>query len=326
MGIKMNVNSIAVDARLESAYGAGAGVPVTTAFESANLLFRNKTPFDVNTEEVNLNPLSTSFTDPGSTIGAQTSTLKPGFNLQSYGSSLAGYRLDAIYRMCGMARTTPGAGTAAYKFRSDGFESGELCFFEGAVSGNGLLHRIVGCYGTLTWAGTAGQPITIEADLQGFYGAATSLAAPTLTLPASNIATMKAASCTIAIAGGSTITPVGKSFSLSQGWPINPDDDFNAASGRAGYLLGKREPRLQMVIGMTPSEYIALEAAKDAESRITTVFTHTDSDGGKTRFTIKTRIAKLTKGEQNDYGTLTIDQKLSAATAEDELLIECWKP
>jgi len=326
MGIKMNVNAIAVDARLESAYGAGAAVAVSSAFESANLLFRNKTPFDVNTEEIDLNPLSTSFTDPGSTIGNQTSTLRPGFNLQAYGSSIAGYRLDAIYRMCGMARTTPGAGTAVYKFRSSGFESGDVHFFEDSVSGNGLLHRILGCYGSLVWAGSAGQPITIEATLQGAYAAATSFAAPTLTLPAANIATMKAESCTIAIAGGSTITPVGKSFSLDQGWPINPDTDFNASSGLAGYLMGKRAPRLTMTIGMTASEYLALEAAKDSGARLTTIFTHTDSDGGKTRFTIKTRIAKMTKGEENDHGTLAIEQKLSAATAEDELMIEVWKP
>lgn len=326
MGIKMNVNAIAVDARLESSYGAGATVAVSTAFESANLLFRNKTPFDVNTEEVDLNPLSTSFTDPGSTIGSQTASLKPGLNLQSYGASIAGYRLDAIYRMCGMARTTPGAGTAVYKFRSTGFESGDVHFFEDSVSGNGLLHRILGCYGSLTWAGSFGQPITIEANLQGLYAAATSFASPTLTLPASNVATMKAEGCTIAISGGATITPVGKSFSLDQGWPINPDGDFNAANGIAGYLLGKRNPRLSMVIGLTASEYINLEAAKDNATRVTTIFTHTDSDGGKTRFTIKTRIAKLTKGEDNDHGTLTIEQKLSAATAEDELEIACWKP
>lgn len=311
--------AMSLDARI-------GGTAATTSFDSAQLMFRDLDVSQVDTATLETNELRETMTDTGVAIGRQLRILRPGLTLQSYGSgTAASWRLATIFRLCGLSHAVSG-GTVSMRFRSDGFESGALAFHQKPISGDGVLHRATGVYGNCRISAQANQLVTVQPELRGIYAAPISQATPTITLPGNNVASFKNAGCTITPAGGGAVTPIGKSFDIDFGWPVNEDEDFNAVTGLAGLIMGKRNPTFNLTIGLDSADVLTWANALSSGTLLTTVLTHTDSDGGKVRFTVTSRLLSTSEGDSNNYRTITLNTKMSNATADQEFLVEAWKP
>lgn len=323
--------TVAFSGILEDSYNGGPAAE-TTAFTSSNFLFRNTGIHQIQTDQVDLDELRSSFTKTGFATGRQLQVLTPGFVLMGFGSfaEINNYRLGRIFQMCGMAETTVGVSSLRYRFVSSGFTSGACAVHENAVSGNGLLYTATGVYGTLTMAGSAGQVITVDPTLTGLYAAPVSQAVPTPTNPpdGNTSQTMKSEGLSIAINGGSTITDAAfKSFSLDFGIDIQENKDANAADALAGLLITNRNPRLTVVVGLQSNNAVEyfLNLKTGSDDRHTITFTHGDVYGKRVKFTCIGQLEDLPKAGDAGLRTVSLTYKLiEPDDDEQELTIECF--
>jgi len=310
---------LAMSARVESSYASGT--PTDTSFNSGLLLFRNTTPVALDTQVVDLQELRSSMTKTGDAVGRQLYRITPGLVLMGHANSISTFRLDPIFRMCGLAGSTSGS-TRTYVFRSTGFESGVVDIAENDVSTSAISYGLKGVYGNTVIAGSAGQPVTVDPTLTGIYTAPTLVSTVSATLPTNTSETMKGDGLVITDGGGAFSTAKCKSFSLDLGWPVNEDLDFNATNALAGLILGRRNPTFQLTVGLDSSRYTQWVADITAGTKHTITFTHGSAAGKYCKFTIKGQLTDLPQGDDVDLRTVQLTYNLAAATEEDELKLE----
>ncbi len=312
-------------------------------FSSAIHNFRNTTPVQVDTVQTNLQELRSSFTQSNIAIGRQLFRFTPGFVLMSYDSGVAasqtGFRLGKFLKMCGMVETTPDGSSSSlrYKFTSSGFNNGFVnAGFNDTGSDSAVVYKMQGVYGTATFAGSAGQVITIDPTLTGVILSSTTT--PTfdpnpqvvtpqisevLSLEGNTAETMKSEGLTITTQAGSA-TLKFKSFSLDLGIDVQEDLDANAEDALGALIIAGRNPTLTITVDMNSEGNGSVEEFyKDLKSGFqqTVAWTHGSAVEKFCAFSMTGKLQSITQADDVGLRTLQLTYLLTNATDENELSI-----
>jgi hypothetical protein len=314
---------LAMSARVETSYASAT--PTDATFASGQLLFRQTSPFQLDTARVDTAELKSTFTKSGDASGRQLYRMTPGMVLQGHDANIPAYRLDPIFRMCGMQATTPTAGTRKYVFRTTGLESGVIDFQQNDTGSSGILYGLKGVFGTMTMSGSAGQLIEMNPTLTGIINTQPATAGTvTGSYPANIVQTMKSEALSITDSGGPFTTAKFKSFSLDFGWTVSEDTDANAADALGGLALTARVPTLSLVVGMDSARYATWAADLKNNVQHTITWTHGSGTGKRIKFSITGILNDIPQGDDVGLRTNTLTYGLTSATAEGELSIEVF--
>jgi hypothetical protein len=313
---------LAMSARVETSYASAT--PTDAGFLSGQLLFRQTSPFQLDTGRVDTAELKATFTKSGDASGRQLYRMTPGMVLQSHGSNIPAYRLDPIFRMCGMNASTV-SGTRKYVFRSSGFESGVIDFQQNDTGSSGILYGLKGVFGTMTISGSAGQLIEMNPTLTGVINTQPATAATiNPSYPANIVETMKSEALSITDSVGAFTTAKFKSFSLDFGWTVSEDSDANAADALGGLALTARVPTLSLVVGMDSARFATWAADLKNNFQHTITWTHGSAAGKRIKFTMTGILNDIPQGDDVGLRTNTLTYGLTSATPEAELTLECF--
>ena len=172
----MKANKKVVLCKVETTYGVDATPVVGT--NALVVLNFNIVPTNIRYAE--RNQALPFFGNRGQINVGETVTLE--FDLEMAGAgavaSVPGYA--AVLRSCGMAETiTPTTGPVTYSLVSDAEESATYYF-----NYDGVLHKLLGGYGTIEIRCSEGQFPVLHVTVEGFWGGITEVAAGTPVLTA----------------------------------------------------------------------------------------------------------------------------------------------
>lgn len=327
--------NVGVAINLSTTYAAGTSNGLSSAIHQ----FRNTTPVAIDTNVVNLQELRQSFSKTSDAVGRQLYKLTPGLVLMGPGSptipdntttttgTIGGdFRLGKILRMCGMSESLTATGSSVtYTFRSSGFEDGLVeCHLTDVTGTNSLKYKMKGVYGTCTFAGSAGQVITVDPTLTGIiaFQPSTTVAVAAVFPSAGNTAdTMKSAGCTITTGTVGLIAATNikfKSFSLDLGIDVQEDSDANAADALYGLLIAGRTPTLQLTIGCDSIFVNDFHADLKSGFIQTIVFNHGTGLGRFCKFTMKGQLQSVTQTDDTGLRTLQLQYNLAIGAGADE--------
>lgn len=234
-------------AALETTYGTeptwDAAVHTQLVYGSADQLWVPNVTY-----QTDLNPITGTMTLPPDVIGAVDVTSNMTVLLQGSGQPSAEPWISKLLRSAGFemiqtALTSPARKKFQYKLRDTGFESIAL-----EVWHRNIRKVLVGGFSKVTMQGDAGGPIKVAFSVSGqlkTHATATQHASPTK--PANRPVFLRKTGLTWDGYAGL----YAKSFSLDFGWGIQPRPDFAQTTseyGRAGFIMAKRDPKLNLVI------------------------------------------------------------------------------
>lgn len=314
-------------------YGSGGGDP---SMASAHLLFRNENLLNMDQEAVDLTELRSTMSSSGGIAGRTLYRLTPGFNFMGTGGAAgsATFRLDSIFRMCGLARTVEGVGSSSmiYAFRSSGFEAG-VANVEMASTGTTAIKALVkGIYGNLVISASAGQAVQIDATLSGLFTTPTNTTSSSVTLLGNTAEPFRAISwatqreVTAGANDWDTALSPGykiKSFSLDLGQDIQEDKDAVAANALYGLLIATRKPRMTAVVGLDDTYYAKFAADIQGRLKHKIVLSHGTAVGKRLNITAYAQLE--TMDLQNDVGLRTVQLNYALATtgSDNEMSLVC---
>jgi len=226
--------------------------PKTMWMNSPGVDFPNLTDSDTD----NLPPDS-AFED---TPGLRTDTIaSSGYSLLTNSGAAAAGAVSGqapffgpLLRACGLKQVNAWSSSVVYTPRSSGFELAEVWVFADEI-----LHKALDCVGTFTLAGTAGEGIECQFDLQGTYTAPSTPTGPTsITYPSDAKELMANSSTTITSDGvgymsrddANTDRPIIRSFNFDAGVTVTERGDINSAEGLFGLFITDRSPTLDLVV------------------------------------------------------------------------------
>lgn len=159
----------------------------------------------------------------------------------------------SLLRACGLKQVNAYSASVIYTPRSSTFETATVY-----VYADQILHKTTGCVGTFTLAGTAGEGIELQFDLQGNYEAPTGgNTIPSVKYPADNKRLMSFARTTIEEGGNSAVgyaagstpsRPIIRSFNFDAGVTVTERGDINSSEGLYGLFITDRAPTLDLVV------------------------------------------------------------------------------
>jgi hypothetical protein len=217
-------------AKVETTYGADAS-PLATADA---ILCQSGSSISVGAEEVERDMIRATMTPLGHVVTGKTVSLSLSCELRGSGTAGSAPEIDPLLRACGLDPATVADASVIYSplSDSDAHESVTLYWYE-----DGLLHKAVGCRGTMSLSLSVNGIPTISFDLSGIYADPSDAALPSPTL--SDVVPPVCRSAGVAIG---SYTPVATSVDLSLGNDVQQRQDINATDGIAGYMITGRKP------------------------------------------------------------------------------------
>jgi hypothetical protein len=106
---------------------------------------------------------------------------------------------------------------------------------------DGLLKKLHGCAGNVTFEGEWGKPCYASFEMSGVWNAPTDVAVPTVSQ--STVLPPRCAACTFTV--DSTTPRIGR-WNLNMGMSVQPREDVSAAEGVLHYYAADREPVIEM--------------------------------------------------------------------------------
>lgn len=166
-------------------------------------------------------------------------------HLRGFGSAYSASNLpevDALLRSCALSQTvvtTGGSESVTYDFRSTGQESCTIYLYH-----DGLLNKVLGCRGTVQFAGPAGQPLTATFTMRGLMQTVTDTGVVAGTYQATTPPLVRGASTLVYNA---VATLVCRSLGLDLGGTVSPRGSVNATDALAGYHITSRKTMANFV-------------------------------------------------------------------------------
>lgn len=237
---------------IEATYGTNPGFTPSTM---GMALYDVSTPVAIETDSIEILPLTGSNTPKKSIIGAELTRFTGKSFMQGSGTAATPVKFGTLLKMCGCAETTA-ASSVVYKPRaaSAGYQSGSL-----AVNLDGISYELNGGFGNVVIAGSAAQGMEITFDIQGrmvlpatgspsFSGWAggtnRALAMKSMALVLDDGTDTWTGSSTEANGGPLRF----KSFSFDRGMQIERVLDANSATGLAELAVVRTSPTIEFVV------------------------------------------------------------------------------
>lgn len=152
---------------------------------------------------------------------------------------------DPLLMACGMSRThvdTVSSETVTYALTADNAGDGSAALW---VYGGGLLFKVLGCRGGVTFVVNAGQLIALRFQLQGLLPAGpTQVAVPAITYDSVKAPRGIGSALTLVPNGGSSWVPAVSSFEVTSNAQVQRMDDVNGADGLEGFEISGFDPKL----------------------------------------------------------------------------------
>jgi hypothetical protein len=161
-------------AKVETTYGTDSAPTGSDA-----LLVRNLEVTPLNAETVSRDLIRPYYGNSENLLSRTSSTLS--FEVELAGSGAAGTapKFDAVLQACALAPTVVATTSVTYNPVSSAIKSCTIW-----VNVDGVLHKFVGCRGTVTIGGSLGEIPTLKFDLTSIYNEPTDAAALTPTYTA----------------------------------------------------------------------------------------------------------------------------------------------
>lgn len=237
---------------IESTYGTNPGF---TPASHGCLLYDVTTPVAVETDSIDIQPLSGSNTQKKAIIGAELTRFTGKTFLQGSGAAGTRVKYATFLQICGM-NEQGSAGSYVYKPRaaSSGYQSASI-----GVDLDGISYETNGAFGNVVISGSAAQGIEVNFDCQGRYvlPAPGSPSFGSWAGGTNRAQAMKSMQLAI-VAGGDTWNGastegnggplVFKSFSFDRGMQIERVLDGNSATGLHALSVVRTTPTLEIVV------------------------------------------------------------------------------
>jgi len=273
-----------------------------------------------NRDNVKLNTLSKLQSIPGQTMG----TISFKAELKGAGAAYSVTvkpALGVYLRACGFAETiditTPGSEKVTYLPASTGIPSLTLWMYE-----DGLVHKLTGSRGTVSFSGKAGEPIFADFKFTGVWAGspAATMIAPTLEMTVPPV--MLGAALTI---DGYAAT--FETFSIDMGNDVQMRTDANAVTGYLSALLTDRKPTGKLDPEMVlPATYDFMGKWKSGSAGVLSMGPL--GAVNYNRFTMgapKCVYTKIGSGDRSGILTADLDIQLAMNTGDDEFKLEFVK-
>lgn len=259
------------------------------------------------------------------------------------GSGVAPF-FGPLLRACGLKQVNDFSASVIYTPRSSGFETGEVWVWADA-----LLHKSNKVVGTFTLAGTSGEGIELQFDLQGTYNAPqTDIVLPTgITSPTDLKRLMADGAAKIGTesggvgfegktggTGSASDRPIIRNFNFDAGNTITERGDISSAEGLYGLYVTDRSPTLELTVevenALTSTASAAgfnpiLDYANAKTHNVT--FYHGTTAHKKTKFTFpQAQIVDVAYADDNGIRTYNISYNLTHTSDDSEYKIETGNP
>jgi len=237
---------------IETTYGTNPGFTPAT---HGVALYDVSTPVTVETDSIEILPLTGSNTPKKSIIGAELTRFSGKTFMQGSGVAATAVKFNNLFKACGMAETTA-ASSVVYKPRaaSAGYQSASI-----AVNLDGVSYETNGAFGNVVIAGSAAQGMEVTFDVQGRY-VLPAPGSPSFSGWAGGTNRALAMKSMALVLGDGTDTWNGssseanggplrfKSFSFDRGMQIERVLDANSATGLAELAVVRTSPTIEFVV------------------------------------------------------------------------------
>ena len=330
---------LAISAGIDPVLAGETGfVPASHDFQSAVYLFRNTSPYQADTAQIDLQELKESFTSSGTAVGRQLGRITPGLVLMSTGGAAQApnFRLGKYLRMCGMQQASiSSSASLRYTFRSTGFESGYVNFGMNDTGSSAIVVKLNRVQGTLTIAGQAGQVITVDPTISGFIATQpTKVAGITATYHTAvgntaeimeNEGLQIVGNASSQFNGGGTLLSTQvkfKGFTFDQGWDIQEDLDANSDNAFYGLIYNGRNPTLQLTVDANSDQVSKFFTdLQNTSARHTITFLHGSAVGKYAHFSFEGQLTNIQFGDDVGLRTLQLSYNLVSTTNDGEAQI-----
>lgn len=186
---------------------------------------------------------------PKNAPAGRMATIRIAWELKGFGSAYSSANrpeADPLFRACGLGATvvtTPSSEKITYAPVDTGMESCTIWAYAA-----GLLYKVVGCRGTMSWPVKAGQNGVVIFEMQGMVTAAVStVALPSITYQSTLPPVAKGVGLTIV--GGTTWTPDFDDLEFNVGNEVQRIDDANGSDALQGFEIVGRTTTVSLHAG-----------------------------------------------------------------------------
>ena len=258
----------------------------------------------------------------------------------------------SLLRACGLKQLNYLSNSVIYEPRSSSFETASVW-----VYADQILHKAAGCVGTFTLAGTAGEGIELQFDLQGSYNSPTGAnTQPTTTYPADKKTLMNYAKAIVTAnndgtdstengvgyqGGGSSERPIIRSFNFDAGVTVTERGDISSNEGLYGLYITDRAPTLDLTVEVEnnlvsasgkPGFNPILDMANANTHNISFQHGPSDSSGNKTAHSNtvfsfpQAQLVDVQYGDDAGIRTYNLSYSLTNTVDDDEYSITIGNP
>jgi hypothetical protein len=212
-----------------------AGTDAVPAAVNANMVVFDL-KFNPDVKSYDRQAMTSTLSNMAPIMGARSAQVTFSAELKGSGASYVTTppAIDAALKTCGFAVSgTTAAASIIYKPASTGVLPSTVYFYH-----DGVLHKIVGAAGNVSFSGKIGEPIIANFTLTGVYTGTTDV---TMIVPSALESTVPPASFGTVITLGA-YTPVISSFSIDMGNTVALRDSMAATNGYVSANITGRKP------------------------------------------------------------------------------------
>ncbi len=227
-------------------------------------------------------------------------------------------RIGDLLEACGFLETINASTSVVYTPASSSLKTG----FE-YIYVDGLLYKVAGSVGNLKIAGKLGEPVIFSSDMQGVYqaDADSSIVTPQF---GSNF-NSQPQSMGITFSLDSVTTFLLREFNIDMGQPIIKRTDMKAATGVAGFMLGKRKPTGNLIIEAESKATYDFLAKWKANTQVAASIVIGSTTGNKLTIALNLNYTNIQIEDGDGTLVLNIPIALGKATdaGNDEITLTC---
>jgi hypothetical protein len=236
-----------VTAKAESTYGVDA---LPTAASNGQLMYARVNPVSIVSKLFEVRSLRGTFS-PLPQIAVPTSQKWQGQSLlQGSGTAGVAPRLDALFRACQMSATVNAGVSVTYAPSSAFPLSGAPQSATIYTYLDGVSHQMPGTVGSFKLAGKAGEPVTVDFEMEGLYASPAAQANPAGFATDNFLATyMHGAALKLKSSLNPTFYfPTFVAFEFDAGVKVAQRSDASSSAGVKGFMPVARSPKLKLTL------------------------------------------------------------------------------
>lgn len=297
-------------AKIETTEGTDA---VPTAADNAILIMRDP-DFKENIEELERNVNQVTLGMKPSIAGTKFSGIT--FQVEVAGSGVAGTapRIGALLRACSHAETIgdDGGGNSSVVYDPTSVSTSTVTLY---LYKDGLLHKMLGCRGSVKQTSEAGKIAVWEYTMKGLWVTPTDVALPTPTFESVVPPVVKSAALTYN--GNSDLVVQQSVIDIAN--EVSNDADVNATDGIKNFVIVSRKPTLTI---NPEAVLVATEDYRGDQLTTPRAFSMTIGSAAGNRLKItapKVNIVDITYGDRDGKIINDLTAQLAEDTGNDEV-------